>query len=130
MPSYLDLLPDELHLLVMKHVFDKCISHLKSMTIQPVRYVPHHPNTNSYCIHAWLNGIPYKRGKNFRYQGLTTDGQDLYSYGLRIGRTGAFHKKLLYDYTAKGIAYYSQTTSCHVGLARPYADTVLASNLL
>ena len=45
MPSYLDLLPDELHLLVMKHVFDKCISHLKSMTIQPVRYVPHHPNT-------------------------------------------------------------------------------------
>ena len=71
------------------------------MTIQKYRYVPCNPNTNKHCVFAWVNGMSYKRGSNYRKQGLTTDGVDIYSYGLQIGRTGAFNKKILYDYTAK-----------------------------
>jgi hypothetical protein len=127
MITLLDLLPDEVHLKVYKFVFDKCINQLKSMTIQPVRYVPHDIYTNRYCVHCWMNGKPYKRGQNFRNQGLTTDGANIYSYGLKIGKTGTFHKKILYDYTAKCLGFHSVTTSCHVGLIRHYADTVVST---
>jgi hypothetical protein len=55
-----------------------------------------------------------------------TDGSKLYSYGLCIGDTSSDGKKFLKDYTAAGsYGFRSQTTSCHVGLARRYADVVL-----
>ena len=126
MPSYLDLLPEDVLQLIQKHLFNKCISELKFMTIHKYRYVPCNPNTNKHCVFAWVNGMSYKRGSNYRRQGLTTDGVDIYSYGLQIGRTGAFNKKILYDYTAKGLGWFSQTTSCHVGLVKPYADTIVS----
>lgn len=65
------------------------------MTIQKYRCVPSNPNTNKHCVFAWVYGIPYKRGPKFKRRGLTTDGVDIYSYGLQIGRTGAFNKKIL-----------------------------------
>jgi hypothetical protein len=57
-------------------------------------------------------------------QCYTTDGRDLYSYALKIGTTNEQGEKILFDYTANGIKYYSQTTSCHVGKSRQYADWI------
>jgi len=53
---------------------------------------------------------------------FSTDGKSIWSYRLCIGETLDDGSKLLHDYTSGGISYYSQTTSCHVGKARPYAD--------
>jgi hypothetical protein len=64
--------------------------------------------TNSDVIRAWNNGRA-AGSKN-----LSTDGVKLYSYRLLIGdRSGG----IIYDHTAAGGSYHSQTTSCHVGLA-------------
>ena len=56
---------------------------------------------------------------------LVTDGVSLYSYQLRIGTTNPEGKKVLFDFTSPGGNFQSQTTSCHVGLARRYADITL-----
>ena len=56
---------------------------------------------------------------------FSTDGKKLYSYNLCIGDTASDGTKVLRDHTAGGNhSYYSQTTSCHVGYARPYADII------
>ena len=56
---------------------------------------------------------------------LMTDGVSLYSYQLKIGTTIPEGKKVLFDYTSPGGGFRSQTTSCHVGIARRYADITL-----
>ena len=54
-----------------------------------------------------------------------TDGKTLFSYRLCIGDTAADGTKVLRDHTASGKhQYHSQTTSCHVGYARVYADII------
>ena len=68
-------------------------------------------HTNQEVINNFLNKKPAKAGA------LTTDGHNLYSYGLIIGRWYG-GKPFVFDYTATGGAYYSQTTSQHVGLAK------------
>ena len=57
---------------------------------------------------------------------LRTDGAKLWSYELLIGDTCVETSlKVLKDYTARGAhGFRSQTTSCHVGLARQKADVV------
>ena len=77
---------------------------------------------NEEVITAWIIGT---RAENHRGS-LTTDGKALYSYSLQIGDTcEASGLKILRDHTAKGNwRYYSQTTSCHVGLARRKADVI------
>ena len=57
---------------------------------------------------------------------FTTDGVRLWSYKLLIGDTcGKTGKKVLRDYTSQGNhGFRSQTTSCHVGKARFFADIV------
>ena len=55
---------------------------------------------------------------------LFTDGQDLFSYRLKIGFTTPNGTKVALDYTASG-EYHSQTTSCHVGLAKRRCDEVM-----
>ena len=48
---------------------------------------------------------------------LTTNGVSLYSYNLEIARwIGA--ELIVFDYTATGNAYRSQTTSQHVGIIK------------
>ena len=63
------------------------------------------------------------------YEGFTrslrTDGRDLYSYNLKIATTNPEGKKVLFDFTSTGGNFQSQTTSCHVGLARNHADITL-----
>ena len=52
---------------------------------------------------------------------LTTDGQSLFSYNLRIAEylpNRGGKAVIVYDYTAKGGAYQSQSTSQHVGLIK------------
>jgi len=65
---------------------------------------------NSKVIEAFILGKKGKAGN------LCTDGQDLYSYGLKIGETrGA--QKVVFNYTAKG-EFQSQTTSNHVNATK------------
>ena len=72
---------------------------------------------NEKVVESWLAGRPASS------QNMSTDGVRLYSYRLMIGeRTET--ENIVFDYTASGI-YYSQTTSCHVGLARSYSGTLL-----
>ena len=80
------------------------------------------PVKNKDVLASWQIGKPAKN-----HQGsLTTDGQRLYSYSLQIGDTCAESgQKILRDYSARGNwGYKSQTTSCHVGAARRFADLV------
>ena len=65
---------------------------------------------NSQVIEAFIYGR-IGRAKN-----LYTDGQTLYSYGLRIGETRGV-QKVVFNYTAKG-EYQSQTTSNHVNATK------------
>ncbi len=71
--------------------------------------------TNEQVVEAFMNQKPANGGV------LTTDGQSLFSYNLRIAEHvpkngGAC--TIVYDYTARGNAYKSQTTSQHVGLVK------------
>ncbi len=73
---------------------------------------------NEQVISAWLGGNVAASGN------LTTDGVRLYSYNLMIGDRSD-NQVRIWDYTSSG-SYYSQTTSCHVGLALRYAgDPIL-----
>lgn len=56
---------------------------------------------------------------------MSTDGQDLFSYSLKIGYTDPEKaaNKTVIDYTGKNM--WSVTTSCHVGLAKRVADQVV-----
>jgi len=74
--------------------------------------------TNQNVIRAWSAGRVGGGGNLF------TDGVKLYSYNLLIG-TGS--GAIIFDHTAGGGSFYSQTTSCHVGLAKrltPSAEIV------
>lgn len=65
---------------------------------------------NSNVVQSWLAGNPAKSGS------LSTDGHSLFSYNLKIAEGCR-----IYNYTSSG-KYRSQTTSCHVGLARRIAS--------
>ena len=71
--------------------------------------------TNEQVVEAFMNQHSDDAGA------LTTDGQSLYSYNLRIAehvqRNGGA-STIVYDYTSRGGAYKSQTTSSHVRLAK------------
>jgi hypothetical protein len=66
----------------------------------------------------WARGQPAQG-----YGHLRTDGQDLYSYDLKIGYTRPNGEKVLEQFTMKG-DYRSHTTSRHVCKARHHADRV------
>ena len=72
--------------------------------------------TNQNVIKSWLSGHRAHGGN------LSTNGVELYSYALLIGdKSGS----IIFDHTSGGGSYYSQTTSCHVGLAKrlaPHAE--------
>ena len=65
---------------------------------------------NSKVIEAFI------LGKKGRAGNLFTDGQDLYSYNLKIGETRGT-QKVVFNYTSKG-EYESQTTSKHVNATK------------
>ena len=79
--------------------------------------------TNQSVVWHWMNGLPFKSLR------MSTDGRDLFSYQLQIGHT-EWHtdEKVVRDWTAGGIGFFSQTTSTHVNLSRRYADRVCCGN--
>jgi len=71
---------------------------------------------NSDVVEAWVAGEAAKGGN------LRTDGVSLWSYCLQIGDTALSGRKVVHDYTRGGAhGFRSQTTSCHVGLAKRFA---------
>tara|TARA_B110000211_G_scaffold230872_1_gene291297 strand:- start:522 stop:803 length:282 start_codon:yes stop_codon:yes gene_type:complete len=58
-----------------------------------------------------------------------TDGKNLFSYNLRIGTTTTEGKKIVFDFTSPAGHFTSMTTSQHVGLAKPHADTVMSPSI-
>ena len=65
--------------------------------------------TNKQAVQSFILGHHGRAGHVY------TDGQDLFSYGLKIGETrGA--QKVVFNYTRSG-QFESQTTSTHVRLA-------------
>ena len=71
-------------------------------------------------VKAWKAG-ELARTKN---RSLSTDGTHLMSYGKLIGLRLKSGYTIVGDYTARTKHFASQTTSCHVGLAARYADSV------
>ena len=74
--------------------------------------------TNEQIIKAFLNGQSYQKS----YKALSTNGNELYSYSLKIAE---HHSEgyVVYDYTAGGGHSVSQTTSTHVGLVKRMAPS-------
>jgi hypothetical protein len=73
---------------------------------------------NEDVVRAWTRGQKAKAGN------LWTDGENLYSYNLVIGKNKG-GESIVFDYTSRGGAYYSNTTSTHVGLACRQADQLM-----
>ena len=76
--------------------------------------------TNNNVAKYWAQSTP-AHSNNKQY---TTDGFNLFSYNLCIGKT-INGQKILLDYSASG-RYVSQTTSVHVGKARPWCDKLVS----
>ena len=74
---------------------------------------------NSDVAESW------KHDKSANGSTTTTDGQNIYSYNLRIGYTDENNQKVAIDYTTTGGSFYSMTTSKHVSYAKRYADIVI-----
>jgi hypothetical protein len=72
---------------------------------------------NSDVVRSWAFGHPAATAN------LLTDGDCLYSYRKLIGFTVGSDKVCL-DYMASGV-FVSQTTSCHVSLAKRNCDEVM-----
>jgi hypothetical protein len=77
--------------------------------------------TNASVIDAWMLGVEHKCGN------LSTDGVMLFSYNLMIGLKHRGRRVVL-DYTARGIGLQSQTTSTHVNKAKQYAQHVVSDD--
>tara|TARA_B100000900_G_C20377389_1_gene633010 strand:+ start:504 stop:755 length:252 start_codon:yes stop_codon:yes gene_type:complete len=77
---------------------------------------------NRSVIDNWKNGEPAMNHRG----SFSTDGKKLWSYELMIGDTCTeTNAKVVRDYTASGRwGFQTQTTSCHVGLARVVADVI------
>jgi len=77
--------------------------------------------SNRYLPLEWAQG----RAAKSHTGNFWTDGTKLYSYRLCIGDTTEKGAKVLRDYTSGAKwGFQSQTTSCHVGRARQYADII------
>ena len=76
---------------------------------------------NQEVVRAWSRG---GAARNHKGTLVAMDTGELYSYGLKIGQY-LKGSAVLCDYTARSGGFYSQTTSCHVGLARRYASMVM-----
>jgi hypothetical protein len=76
--------------------------------------------TNAAVAESW------SKGEKADSKHLHTDGNEIFSYGLKIGFT-ANNKKIVINYMGKNA--YSQTTSHHVSMAKMYADEVIDPNV-
>ena len=77
--------------------------------------------SNDSVISLWAEG---REARNHKNTLKSIDG-DLFSYNLKIGRRTEGGQCVVVDYTAGAGGFQSQTTSCHVGRAKRYADIVM-----
>ena len=75
---------------------------------------------NRMVIALWSEG---REARNHKNTLKAIDG-DLFSYNVKIGRRTEGGQCVVVDYTAAG-RFLSQTTSCHVGIAKLHADMVM-----
>ena len=122
MPTYLDLLPDDLYRKIYEHVNRPALDLAAQRGGR--RQLPRKGNkTNQAVVWHWMNGLQFKSLR------MSTDGRGLFSYQLKIGDTDRdTDEKVVRDWTAGGIGFCSQTTSTHVNLTRRYADRVCCVN--
>ena len=119
MSTNLDFLPQDL-----QHSFQDVLSRQnntrKELHDRHTHCMPTpHPKTNKAVVYHWLNN------RDHSSLNMSTNGNNLYSYAMIIGYTNETGEKILEERTAKNDWFISSTTSCHVGLARPYADKIL-----
>ena len=74
--------------------------------------------SNQNVIALWKQG---KNARNHRKSLVSFHG-NLYSYQLKIGHRHPNGATIVADFTANSGNFRSQTTSCHVNLARRHAD--------
>ena len=74
---------------------------------------------NDEVIEAWIAGKSGQSGS------MSTDGKNLFSYRLLIGEGSG---SVIYNHTASGGSYYSQTTSTHVNLTKGLATSAKIIN--
>ena len=72
---------------------------------------------NKDVVRCWSYSLPSGSDN------LCTNGQDLFSYGIKIGYTSD-NKKIVYDYTVRNGLIVSGVTLRHVRLALKCADKV------
>ena len=77
--------------------------------------------TKKQVVESWING----QRSSTPNKSLRSDGENLWSYGLRIGYTVKGFLKVVKDYTSPAGKFVSVTTSNHVGLAKQYADKIV-----
>jgi hypothetical protein len=75
---------------------------------------------NDRVVECWVQGVEAHGGHLY-----TGEGRYLWSYRQKIGFTTESGQKVVIDYTAATGEYISQTTSCHVNLAKQHADEVI-----
>ena len=70
--------------------------------------------TNKQVVESWSRGEAAASGN------MSSDGENLLSYGLEIG---SYKNREVYNYTSGGGNFMSMTTSHHVSLASRTANT-------
>ena len=134
MPTYLDMLPDEVYQIIYRPLLDEAIAEcvrrrrldLKHrsfnyyQTLDAYDLMYKRCRSNYATIYAWLIG------RKKRANRMWTDGDKLYSYEMVIGSTQN-HEKIIRQRTAKNGYFVSVTTSMHCNTASQYADRVLTA---
>ena len=134
MPTYLDLLPDELYQKIMSPLFAQCaeeVAHKRNISYNHRTLQGYHTydayeelfagnkcRSHFAVVYAWLVGKK-KRGAR-----MWTDGKRLYSYNMVLGCTLPDGNKVMRQTTSRTGCFVSQSTSTHSNLAARYADLV------
>ena len=69
-------------------------------------------------------GEAWAKGKAASANNFSTNGREIYSYALIVGKTVS-GKKVVIDYTKTGGHFKSATTSRHIAIAKRFADKVV-----
>ena len=119
MTNHLDMLPDDIYQIIYRYVHQVPIEQAAAIGARRNQFpcIPNRRTIDSVIYH-WL------RNKKEKATSLWTDGDIIYSYQMPIGYTNQEGRKIVWNHTAKGLGFVSQTTSQHVNRVALYADEV------
>lgn len=69
--------------------------------------------------------LAWKEGRKAKSHNMSTDGQMIKSWNLIIGITLQREEKVGLDYTKRGEAFYSQSTTKHVGCVTSVTNMIM-----